>query len=155
MGVREALAVAFVNGEDARLAALAAPGLEPLRDASRAVFAAHVEGRATTRELAPLNRLIEQHLALRYLLVAAQGRVGSARMSSGTDDATLVLSEIALAIVELFGGSSAARVKRCAREGCDRFFLDESKSATRTWCSMQTCGNRMKAARYYERRKVS
>ena len=153
MQVKESLAVAFVNGTDGRLAPPRETGLEQLRDACRAVFAAHVEGRATTRELAPLNRLIDQHLAARYMLVAAQGRVGSARISTGADDATLALSDICLAIVELFASAKALRLKQCAHDACSRFFLDESKSGTRTWCSMKTCGNRVKAARYYERTK--
>jgi predicted RNA-binding Zn ribbon-like protein len=136
---------AFVNGED--------PLLGELRAAARAVFAAHIEGRATTRELAPLNRLIDEHLAARHTLVAAQGRVGSARISVAPDAASLLRSDICLAIVELFAGAKAARIKHCASPACDRFFLDESKSGTRTWCSMKTCGNRMKAARHYERTK--
>lgn len=153
MQVKELLPIALVNGDDPRLSAAALPELDRLREACRAVLTVHIHGRATLRELAPLNRLLDEHLTARYTLVAAQGRVGSARISTGPDDSALLLSEICLAIVELFAGAKAARVKQCARDGCDRFFLDTSKSATRTWCSMQTCGNRMKAARYYERRK--
>jgi predicted RNA-binding Zn ribbon-like protein len=145
MQVREPLPIALVNGDD--------PHLRELREAARAVFTAHVEGRATTRELAPLNRLIDAHLSARHTLVAAQGRVGSARMSIAPDAASLALSDVCLAIVELFAGAKAARIKRCANATCERFFLDESKSGTRMWCSMKTCGNRMKAARYYERTK--
>jgi predicted RNA-binding Zn ribbon-like protein len=139
------MAIELVNGDD--------PDLGDLREAARAIFDAHVAGRATTRELAPLNRLIDQHLAARYTLVAAQGRVGSARMSIAPDAAALRRSDICLALIELFAGAKAARIKRCGNATCDRFFLDESKSGTRTWCSMKTCGNRMKAARYYERTK--
>jgi predicted RNA-binding Zn ribbon-like protein len=145
MQVREPLPIALVNGDD--------PDLRELREAVRAVFTAHIEGRATTRDLAPLNRLIDQHLTARHTLVAAQGRVGSARISTGPNASALLLSDICLAIVELFAGAKAARIKQCASPTCDRFFLDESKSGTRTWCSMKTCGNRMKAARYYERTK--
>jgi predicted RNA-binding Zn ribbon-like protein len=147
MQVRDALPIALVNGD------LNDPLLDRLRDACRAVLTAHVEGRATTRELTPLNRLLDEHLTAHHTLVAAQGRVGSARISTGPDAASLLLSDICLAIVELFAGTKAARIKQCASATCERFFLDESKSGTRTWCDMKTCGNRMKAARYYERRK--
>jgi predicted RNA-binding Zn ribbon-like protein len=153
MQVRGSLVIALVNGDDPRLTDPTLADLGRLREACRGVLTAHCGGRATTRELAPLNRLIDQHLAARHTLVAAQGRVGSARMSTGANASSLLLSDICLAIVELFAGTKAARIKQCASATCDRFFLDESKSGTRTWCSMQTCGNRMKAARYYERTK--
>ncbi|HTZ55589.1 MAG TPA: CGNR zinc finger domain-containing protein [Candidatus Acidoferrum sp.] len=153
MQVREPLPIALVNGDDPRLTDVGPVELGRLREACRAVLAAHVEGRATTRELAPLNRLIDAHLSARYTLVSAQGRVGSARMSTAPDAPSLLLSDICLAIVELFAGAKGARIKHCANPQCERFFLDESKSGTRAWCSMKTCGNRMKAARYYERTK--
>jgi predicted RNA-binding Zn ribbon-like protein len=31
------------------------------------------------------------------------------------------------------------------------FFLDTSRNRTRTWCDMAACGNRAKAAAYYQR----
>jgi predicted RNA-binding Zn ribbon-like protein len=139
--------LAFVNGDGS--------DFRELRDACRVVFTAHVEGRATLSALAPLNRLIDQHLTAQYVLVAAHGRVGSARISTGQFSTALLLSDICLAIVELFAGAKAARIKQCASPTCERFFLDESKSGTRTWCDMKTCGNRMKAARYYERKAAS
>jgi predicted RNA-binding Zn ribbon-like protein len=127
--------------------------LRRLRDALRIALDANAARSATTRALAPLNALIDAHLAVRASLAAANGRVVSARSSTGHDGPALLLSEIALAIVDLFGSARGSRVKQCAHEACSRFFLDESKSGTRTWCSMKTCGNRVKAARYYERTK--
>jgi predicted RNA-binding Zn ribbon-like protein len=41
------------------------------------------------------------------------------------------------------------RVRRCANEKCLWLFLDESKSGTRRWCDMASCGNRAKAQRHY------
>ncbi|WP_432939271.1 CGNR zinc finger domain-containing protein [Kribbella sp. CA-253562] len=37
-------------------------------------------------------------------------------------------------------------VRRCDR--CGWFFLDHSRGRRRRWCSMKTCGNQAKAARY-------
>ncbi len=153
MKVRDPLPIALVNGEDPQFADLGLAELDRLREACRAALTAHVHGRATTRELAPLNRLIDEHLTTQYTLVSAQGRIGSARMSIGPDGPSLLLSDICLAIVELFAGAKAARIKQCANEACERFFLDTTKSGTRVWCSMKTCGNRVKAARHYERTK--
>lgn len=40
------------------------------------------------------------------------------------------------------------RIRRCADPRCPRFFLDESRSQTRRWCSMRVCGNRAKVRRF-------
>nr|WP_199441592.1 CGNR zinc finger domain-containing protein [Umezawaea beigongshangensis] len=43
------------------------------------------------------------------------------------------------------------RVKVCSAEGCGRAFFDRSRNRSRTWCSMQVCGNREKARNWRER----
>lgn len=44
-------------------------------------------------------------------------------------------------------------VRRCGNDECIRYFLDTSKNHSRRWCSMQGCGNRIKARAYYARGK--
>lgn len=44
-------------------------------------------------------------------------------------------------------------LRRCGATGCVLWFLDLTKNRSRRWCSMESCGNRSKAARHYERRK--
>lgn len=48
-----------------------------------------------------------------------------------------------------------ARLKECGRTGCTRIYLDRSRGARRTWCGMDECGNRVKAAAYRARRRAS
>ena len=43
------------------------------------------------------------------------------------------------------------QLRQCGE--CDWLFLDESKNASRRWCK-KTCGDRVKARRYYERAKA-
>lgn len=43
------------------------------------------------------------------------------------------------------------RLRACANEECALFLLDRSKPNNARWCSMKTCGNRLKARRHYER----
>lgn len=43
----------------------------------------------------------------------------------------------------------AERVKMCPGNDCGWLFIDETRNARRRWCSMDTCGNRAKAARHY------
>jgi len=43
------------------------------------------------------------------------------------------------------------RLRPCGNPDCRRFLVDRSKGNTGRWCSMATCGNRMKARRHYSR----
>lgn len=45
------------------------------------------------------------------------------------------------------------RLRPCGNEECRLFLLDRSKANKARWCSMATCGNRMKARRHYERNR--
>ncbi len=44
-------------------------------------------------------------------------------------------------------------VRQCGASDCQWLFLDTSKNRSRQWCSMQSCGNREKARRHYQRIK--
>jgi len=43
------------------------------------------------------------------------------------------------------------RLRPCANKACRLFLLDRSRAGTARWCSMSSCGNRMKARRHYSR----
>ncbi|WP_299958828.1 CGNR zinc finger domain-containing protein [uncultured Modestobacter sp.] len=46
------------------------------------------------------------------------------------------------------------RLRPCANDECALFLLDRSKPNRARWCSMATCGNRMKARRHHERTRA-
>jgi hypothetical protein len=46
------------------------------------------------------------------------------------------------------------RLKACTDDGCQWAFYDTTRNRSRTWCSMDVCGNREKTRRY-RRRKAS
>jgi len=69
-------------------------------------------------------------------LVLPEGRAAAARA---------VLAWDALRV------SSPGRLRPCANSECQLFLIDHSKPNTARWCSMATCGNRLKARRHYER----
>lgn len=48
-----------------------------------------------------------------------------------------------------------ACLKECGRTDCTRIYLDRSRGARRTWCGMDECGNRVKAAAYRARKRAS
>ncbi|NGO67592.1 CGNR zinc finger domain-containing protein [Streptomyces boncukensis] len=43
------------------------------------------------------------------------------------------------------------RLRPCGNDECRLFLLDRSRGNTARWCSMRTCGNRLKARRHHER----
>src|SRR5256885_1943109 len=42
-------------------------------------------------------------------------------------------------------------VRECGAPDCLWLFVDTTKNRSRQWCSMQSCGNREKARRHYQR----
>jgi predicted RNA-binding Zn ribbon-like protein len=51
--------------------------------------------------------------------------------------------------------SRPGRLRPCANGACHLFLIDRTKSNTARWCSMATCGNRMKARRHYQRARTT
>ena len=60
---------------------------------------------------------------------------------------------LARAAATFLASADPTRIRRCGGTNCILFFYDATKSATRRWCSMAGCGNRMKAALHYQRTK--
>lgn len=74
----------------------------------------------------------------------------------GLDPALTLEQAVSISAAALLGrASEIERVKICPGNDCAWMFLDESKNRRRTWCSMETCGNRAKAKRHYRRRSKS
>jgi len=57
------------------------------------------------------------------------------------------LGVLAANAIHVLGSPDRGRIKACEGPGCAGLFLDTSRGANRRWCSMNTCGNRVKKAR--------
>ncbi|NRD79148.1 CGNR zinc finger domain-containing protein [Bacillus sp. BRMEA1] len=66
-----------------------------------------------------------------------------------------VLYQIVHSMIHTLSTVSLDRIRKCEHENCILYFIDTSKSGKRRWCSMETCGNRQKAAEFYARKKRS
>jgi predicted RNA-binding Zn ribbon-like protein len=64
-----------------------------------------------------------------------------------------LLSPVLWSAADLLSGSRRDRMRQCANPQCRWVFLDDSKSGSRRWCSMASCGNRAKAHRHYLKRR--
>ncbi|WP_030236632.1 CGNR zinc finger domain-containing protein [Streptomyces sp. NRRL S-455] len=69
------------------------------------------------------------------------------RLSSGSrvEDALGVIAADAISVI---AGERDGRLALCASPTCRAAFFDTSRSRTRRWCEMNTCGNREKKARF-------
>lgn len=71
------------------------------------------------------------------------------RLDSGAD----LLAMIATACCELLASTKLKSLRKCASDKCILYFVDTSKNQQRQWCSMETCGNREKVRKHYDKTK--
>jgi predicted RNA-binding Zn ribbon-like protein len=66
-----------------------------------------------------------------------------------------LLAPVARSAAELLANAElSSRIRQCCAPDCEWLFLDLSKNRSRRWCSMDDCGDRAKAQRYYHRHKA-
>jgi len=66
-----------------------------------------------------------------------------------------LLEPIADSVSDLLCNRDWSRLGKCANPGCKLFFYDTTRNHRRRWCSMKTCGNRMKAAAFRRRQHAT
>ncbi|MFC8872638.1 CGNR zinc finger domain-containing protein [Streptomyces sp. NPDC057148] len=71
--------------------------------------------------------------------------------ASRVEDALGVIAADAISVVS---GERDGRLALCASPTCRAAFFDTSRSRTRRWCDMNTCGNRQKKARFNAGRRT-
>lgn len=122
-----------------------------LREVVYRVFTAVAQGDEPAQEDLDLLLLFLQ-IALGQAQLAP-GREGfSWAWSAGDEELAAVLGPVAQESVDLLRSGDLDRVGQCADDrGCGWLFFDSSRNKSRRWCSMESCGNRAKAMRYYER----
>ncbi len=121
-----------------------------LRESIYRIFSAVAhKRRADQNEIEVLNRHLAKSLGKLELRSTGRDYTWAWRDAESAD---MMLWPIARSAADLLTSEDLARVRECANEeqGCGSLFLDCSKSQTRRWCSMESCGNRMKFKRYYD-----
>jgi predicted RNA-binding Zn ribbon-like protein len=74
----------------------------------------------------------------------------------GDDSLELLLWSVVRSAADLLTSADLHKLGECADDrGCAYLFMDESRNHTRRWCSMESCGNRAKARRHYERKTAT
>lgn len=135
------------------------------REGARAVEAARAL-RGALRDMAArlaAGRRVEQATldAVNELLRARAGYGQVVRTRDGYEErrvrrferATDLLGPVAESAAALLCEGDHSLVKRCGNPSCILYFYDTTKNHARTWCSMSSCGNRMKVAAHYRRKR--
>ena len=76
------------------------------------------------------------------------------KLSFRLETASDVLALIAQTCSELLASPRLNSMRKCASDKCIFYFVDSSKNQQRHWCSMETCGNREKVRKHYDKNKV-
>jgi predicted RNA-binding Zn ribbon-like protein len=118
-----------------------------LRESLRALLLTNNGGEAGERALAPLREAAERS---RYRpALRADGRL---TLEPARADLSGFESRLLLAVERLQAQGAWARLKACTDDGCRWAFYDTTRNRSRTWCSMEECGNREKTRRYRSRK---
>jgi predicted RNA-binding Zn ribbon-like protein len=141
----EAWAAAVLDADVDPLSDATLEGLRGLRRSVREIFRAVAAG--TEPRASDLASLADSYRS--GLGAARLGCVGSVYAWAWTDLSSHITGPFADDAIRLLRDGPLERVGECP--GCGWLFLDTSKNARRTWCSMRTCGARDKAKRYYRR----
>lgn len=118
-----------------------------LREALRALLRANNGGVAADEDLAALH-----DAAARARYRTSVGSDAVLRIDPDGDGLDAFEERLLLAIERIQALGGWARLKACPAEDCQWAFFDSSRNRSRTWCSMDVCGNRSKTRRYRGRR---
>jgi predicted RNA-binding Zn ribbon-like protein len=124
-----------------------------LRDTMYDIFSAVAQRRVIpSTALAILNQAV-RHAAQHARLVHANRRF-TWEWIEPESHLDSMLWPVSRAAAELLIAEEIGYVRQCASESCSWLFLDKTKNHRRRWCAMNSCGNRDKARRYYQRQKA-
>lgn len=108
-----------------------------------------VSGVVTLELVETINALLAQRLGHPELVGDEDGF--ELRFRPEPDGPEGLLAPVAESAARFLSEADPSLVKSCENPGCILFFYDSTKNHGRRWCSMATCGNRMKARAHYER----
>lgn len=105
----------------------------------------------SSKEISWINRILREKGAYSELGVTEGGFSKSIRID--LSEPNKILIPITESFVDLICYGQTDYLRKCERTECILYFYDTTKNHKRRWCSMAICGNRAKAAKFYEKKK--
>ncbi|MEK9970536.1 MAG: CGNR zinc finger domain-containing protein [Ferrovibrio sp.] len=125
-----------------------------LREALHGLAQAMRLGKAArAADLDVLNRVLLRYPEGRVIAATSGARLGWKAHGDGLELGS-PLGAIARLGADLLVTAEPNSIRCCAGPDCGWLFHDTSPNKRRRWCSMESCGNRAKARRHYERHKA-
>lgn len=121
--------------------------LHDLRESLRGLMLANNGGEVGESDLEPLREAAERS---RFRLSFDSD--GGLELTPARADLSGFEATLLLAVEHLQCHDAWPRLKACTDETCQWAFYDSTRNHSRTWCSMDVCGNRRKTKRYRERK---
>jgi predicted RNA-binding Zn ribbon-like protein len=146
----EARALRKWGDEHPRAAATVLAEAIRLREAIAAIATSLTKSRSPRP--APLARIETASRAARASRVLRPTTTGAGWVWREDLDPQRPLHVAALDAERILTSDDATKVRQCGDAECGWFFVDTSNTRKRRWCSMEACGNRNKARRFYSRR---
>jgi predicted RNA-binding Zn ribbon-like protein len=123
-----------------------------LRAAIYAIFSAIAAGEsAADEDLELLNAELAGSLRHARVVSTPNHRDYAWGWSNGRDLDAPLWGICRSAADVLISDADRRRIRECSGDECNWLFVDTSKNRSRQWCSMQSCGNRHKARRHYQK----
>ena len=148
VGEGKAAAARLSQVEGERLLSEARAFRTVLREMTKGIVTDKPVPRSTVEAI---NALLSQRPGYPQL-IRTSGRF-ERRFQSETSGAVQLLVPLAEAASELLCVGDLSLVKKCRNDACILYFYDTTKNHARQWCSMGLCGNRIKVAAHYRRKK--
>ena len=120
-----------------------------LRNEARTVI--HAAMRSVAVDLRVINKTLEEGHPVTKLLWDKDSQKYHIDVKPDYHCSLSLLWPVAHALVILVTSNKFEFVRQCEAHDCILLFHDLSKSHRRRWCSMATCGNRMKVAAFRNR----
>ncbi len=121
-----------------------------LRESLRALMLSNNGEEVDDQVLAPLREAAERARIRTTFSADGELELVPARSGPSGFEARLLL-----AVERLQSHGAWPRLKACTVDDCRWAFYDTTRNHSRTWCSMDVCGNREKTRRYRERKGAS
>lgn len=96
------------------------------------------------------SQALEQISAKAQLVLRVDDE-GLPMLSSAAAGSSSIPALFVLAVAASSGDGGWSRIRVCDAPECSKAFFDSTRSRTRRWCSMSTCGNRAKVSEHRQR----
>ena len=117
-----------------------------LREGLRSLLSANNGEGVEPANLRELNRV-----AGRVCLRVRFDEDGGPTLGTESSGVSAALGRILAAVVRATDEGTWGRLKVCTNDACQWAFYDRSKNRSGKWCTMEVCGNRMKARTFRQR----